>query len=82
MSTDEIKDVHGKYNLRVLLTIVDIENHQEPLKELSKTSLVNNWLCAGQRKKRDGIWSCIIATSMRVRRRLKHGSLRSGMIRL
>lgn len=32
----------GKYNLRVLLTMVDIQNHEDPLKELSKTSLVNN----------------------------------------
>lgn len=32
----------GKYNLRVLLTMVDIQNHEESLKELSKTSLVNN----------------------------------------
>lgn len=32
----------GKYNLRILLTMVDIQNHEESLKELSKTSLVNN----------------------------------------
>ena len=37
-----IKSLGGKYNLRVLLTMVDIQNHEEPLKELSKTSLVNN----------------------------------------
>ena len=30
------------YNLRVLLTMVDIENHEEALKELSKTSMINN----------------------------------------
>ncbi|MCJ1271624.1 ssDNA endonuclease and repair protein rad10 [Lobaria immixta] len=37
-----IRALAGKYNLRVLLTMVDIQNHEEPLKELSKTSLVNN----------------------------------------
>ena len=37
-----IKALGAKYNLRVLLTMVDIQNHEEPLKELSKTSLVNN----------------------------------------
>jgi DNA excision repair protein ERCC-1 len=37
-----IRDLAGKYNLRILLTMVDIENHEEPLKELSKTSLINN----------------------------------------
>ncbi len=37
-----IRALAGKYNLRVLLTMVDIENHEDPLKELSKTSLVNN----------------------------------------
>ena len=37
-----IRALGGKYNLRVLLTMVDIENHEDPLKELSKTSLVNN----------------------------------------
>jgi len=30
------------YNLRILLTMVDIANHEEALKELSKTSMVNN----------------------------------------
>lgn len=30
------------YNLRVLLTMVDITNHEEALKELSKTSMINN----------------------------------------
>jgi DNA excision repair protein ERCC-1 len=39
---NRIRDLKGQYNLRVLLTMVDIENHEEPLKELSKTSLVNN----------------------------------------
>jgi DNA excision repair protein ERCC-1 len=37
-----IKHLAGKYNLRVLLTMVDIDNHEEPLRELAKTSLVNN----------------------------------------
>jgi DNA excision repair protein ERCC-1 len=37
-----IRQLAGKYNLRILLTLVDIDNHQEPLKELSKTSLINN----------------------------------------
>jgi DNA excision repair protein ERCC-1 len=37
-----IRALQGKYNLRVLLTMVDIDNHEEPLKELSKTSLINN----------------------------------------
>ncbi|MCJ1236713.1 ssDNA endonuclease and repair protein rad10 [Varicellaria rhodocarpa] len=37
-----IRALQGKYNLRILLTMVDIQNHEESLKELSKTSLVNN----------------------------------------
>lgn len=37
-----IRALQHKYNLRVLLTMVDIQNHEESLKELSKTSLVNN----------------------------------------
>ncbi|CRG85478.1 hypothetical protein PISL3812_02533 [Talaromyces islandicus] len=37
-----IKLLAGKYNLRILLIMVDIPNHEETLKELSKTSLVNN----------------------------------------
>ena len=37
-----IRALAGKYNLRVLLTMVDIANHEESLRELSKTSLVNN----------------------------------------
>ena len=37
-----IRALGGKYNLRVLLTMVDIQNHEDPLKELSKTSLINN----------------------------------------
>ncbi|CAD6447618.1 9999e4d7-74c2-47ff-8804-8cc197cce8fa-CDS [Sclerotinia trifoliorum] len=39
---NRIKGLQGKYNLRILLTMVDIGNHEESLKELSKTSLVNN----------------------------------------
>lgn len=39
---NRIKTLQGKYNLRVVLTMVDIGNHEESLKELSKTSLVNN----------------------------------------
>ncbi|KAK2626175.1 hypothetical protein QTJ16_004437 [Diplocarpon rosae] len=39
---NRIKGLQGKYNLRVVLTMVDIQNHEENLKELSKTSLVNN----------------------------------------
>ena len=30
------------YNLRILLTMIDITNHEEALKELSKTSMINN----------------------------------------
>ncbi|KAF2189752.1 hypothetical protein K469DRAFT_701012 [Zopfia rhizophila CBS 207.26] len=39
---NRIRDLRGQYNLRILLTMVDIENHEESLRELSKTSLVNN----------------------------------------
>lgn len=39
---NRIKNLQGKYNLRILLTMVDIGNHEATLKELSKTSLVNN----------------------------------------
>lgn len=39
---NRIRQLQGKYNLRILLCMVDIENHEEPLKELSKTSLINN----------------------------------------
>lgn len=31
-----------KYNLRLFLVMVDIENHEDSLKELSKTSVINN----------------------------------------
>ncbi|KAJ9630839.1 ssDNA endonuclease and repair protein rad10 [Taxawa tesnikishii (nom. ined.)] len=37
-----IRALAGKYNLRIVLTMVDIPNHEEPLKELSKTSVINN----------------------------------------
>lgn len=37
-----IRALGHKYNLRVLLTMVDIQNHEESLKELSKTSLIND----------------------------------------
>ncbi|KAL9126379.1 MAG: hypothetical protein Q9217_004556 [Psora testacea] len=37
-----IRVLGHKYNLRILLAMVDIQNHEESLKELSKTSLVNN----------------------------------------
>lgn len=32
----------GKYTLRIVLVMVDIPNHEDPLKELSKTSIINN----------------------------------------
>ena len=37
-----IKALGHKYNLRIMLAMVDIQNHEEALKELSKTSLINN----------------------------------------
>ncbi|KAJ1337872.1 DNA excision repair protein ERCC-1 [Microdochium nivale] len=37
-----IRNLQGKYNLRIVLTMVDIQNHEDSLRELSKTSLVNN----------------------------------------
>ena len=37
-----IRALAGKYVLRLLLTMVDIENHEDSLKELSKTSLINH----------------------------------------
>lgn len=37
-----ITNLAGRYGLRIVLVMVDIENHEEPLKELSKTSLINN----------------------------------------
>ncbi|CAG9988466.1 unnamed protein product [Clonostachys byssicola] len=37
-----IQKLQGKYSLRILLVMVDIPNHEDSLRELSKTSLVNN----------------------------------------
>lgn len=37
-----IRNLQGRYSLRILLTMVDIANHEDPLRELAKTSLVNN----------------------------------------
>lgn len=37
-----IRNLQGKYNLRILLVLVDIPNHEDALRELSKTSMVNN----------------------------------------
>ncbi|KAL2162038.1 hypothetical protein VTH06DRAFT_7823 [Thermothelomyces fergusii] len=37
-----IRNLRGRYNLRILLTLVDIPNHEDALRELSKTSLVND----------------------------------------
>jgi len=37
-----IKALQGKYNLRILLTMVDIQNHEDSLRDLTKTSLINN----------------------------------------
>ncbi|EFQ98855.1 mating-type switching protein swi10 [Nannizzia gypsea CBS 118893] len=37
-----IKALGGKFRLRILLTMVDIPNHEDSLKELSKTCLINN----------------------------------------
>ncbi|KAI4736675.1 DNA repair protein rad10 [Aureobasidium sp. EXF-12298] len=37
-----IRQLGQKYLLRLVMVMVDIENHQDPLKELSKTSLINN----------------------------------------
>ncbi|GAB1744787.1 hypothetical protein NU219Hw_g2603t1 [Hortaea werneckii] len=36
-----IKALQGKYHLRLILCMVDITNHEESLRELSKTSLIN-----------------------------------------
>lgn len=38
-----IRQLGNLYNLRVLLTMVDIENHEQALQELSKTSMINNF---------------------------------------
>ena len=37
-----IRLLAGKYNLRLVLVMVDIPNHEDALKELSKTSIINN----------------------------------------
>ena len=37
-----IRSLGHRYNLRILLIMVDIENHEDSLKELSKTSVINN----------------------------------------
>lgn len=37
-----IRQLGKLYNLRILLAMVDIENHEDALKELSKTSMINN----------------------------------------
>jgi DNA excision repair protein ERCC-1 len=37
-----IRALGKTYNLRILLTMVDITNHEEALRELSKTSMINN----------------------------------------
>lgn len=39
---NRIKGLQGKYSLRILLTLVDITNHEDSLKELTKTSLINH----------------------------------------
>jgi len=37
-----IRQLGKLYNLRILLTMVDIENHEQALQELSKTSMIND----------------------------------------
>jgi DNA excision repair protein ERCC-1 len=37
-----VKQLAGKYNLRLVLVMVDIPNHEDSLRELSKTSIINN----------------------------------------
>jgi DNA excision repair protein ERCC-1 len=37
-----ITGLQGRYDLRILLVLVDVDAHEEPLRLLSKTSLVNN----------------------------------------
>ncbi|CAG8103487.1 unnamed protein product [Penicillium salamii] len=37
-----VKQLAGKYNLRLVLVMVDIQNHEDSLRELSKTSIINN----------------------------------------
>jgi DNA excision repair protein ERCC-1 len=38
-----IKALGGKYMLRIILVMVDIANHEDSLKELAKTSIINNY---------------------------------------
>ncbi|KAJ6063848.1 hypothetical protein N7499_012528 [Penicillium canescens] len=37
-----VRQLAGKYNLRLVLVMVDIPNHEDSLRELSKTSIINN----------------------------------------
>lgn len=37
-----IRGLAGKYRLRIILVLVDVPNHEDSLRELSKTSIVNN----------------------------------------
>jgi DNA excision repair protein ERCC-1 len=37
-----IRGLQGKFKLRIVMVMIDIEAHEESLKELSKTSLINN----------------------------------------
>jgi DNA excision repair protein ERCC-1 len=37
------RKLQGKYALRILLVLIDIENHEETIKELSKTCVINNF---------------------------------------
>ena len=37
-----IRELGKRYNLRLILVLVDIQNHEEALKELSKTSMIND----------------------------------------
>ncbi|PYI30468.1 DNA repair protein rad10 [Aspergillus indologenus CBS 114.80] len=37
-----IRQLAGKYLLRIVLVMVDVANHEDSLRELSKTSLINN----------------------------------------
>ncbi|KAI4173255.1 MAG: hypothetical protein LQ346_008447 [Caloplaca aetnensis] len=39
---ERMRKLGQKYNLRILLTLVDMQNHERPLKELTKTSIINN----------------------------------------
>ncbi|KAL8755137.1 MAG: hypothetical protein Q9184_004887 [Pyrenodesmia sp. 2 TL-2023] len=39
---ERFRKLGQKYNLRILLVLVDMQNHERPLQELSKTSLINN----------------------------------------